>query len=400
MRIGVEATCWNHRRGYGRHLRSLLPALIETEPRDEYVVFLDGSGDDLYPLPAQARVVRLTTSRPTLAAAAADSGRSLADLWAMSRAISRARLDLLLFPTVYSYVPVTTSAAKVLMIHDVIAERFPKHVFPNRSERFRWRLKSALARAQADRLVTVSEYSRRGLIDHFGLRPEQVAVVGEAPDPVFRPIEPARLPSSVRGAGIEDHHRLVTYVGGFGPHKNLSRLFDAFARLTSEPRFDDVRLVLVGDYEHDSFSSEYQALRSDLRRQSHESKIVFAGFLPDEDLAQLLNRSAMLVLPSLMEGLGLPAIEAAACGIPAVVTRNSPLPELLGEGAIAVDPLRPAAIAEALTRWLDDSELRARAGRCALAAARGLSPLREAAELRNLLGQIPIADPVRYEQTA
>ena len=73
---------------------------------------------------------------------------------------------------------------------------------------------------------------------------------------------------------------------------------------------------------------------------------------------------------------------------------------MLGEGAIAVDPLRPAAIAEALTRWLDDSELRARAGRCALAAARGLSPLREAAELRNLLGQIPIADPVRYEQTA
>ena len=400
MRIGVDATCWNHRRGYGRHLRSLLPALIETAPRDEYVVFLDGLGDDLYPLPAHARAVRLTASRPTLAAAAADSGRSLADVWAMSRAISRARLDLLLFPTVYSYIPVATSAAKVLIIHDVIAERFPNHVFPGRAERLRWRLKSALARAQADRLVTVSEYSRRGLIDHFGLRPEQVAVVGEAPDPVFRRIGSARLPASARRLGITEHYRLIAYVGGFGPHKNLSRLFDAFSRLTVEPRFDDVRLVLVGDYEHDSFSSEYHTLRDNLRRQPHEAKIVFAGFLADEDLAELLNRSSMLVLPSLMEGLGLPALEAAACGIPAVVTRNSPLPDLLGEGAVAVDPLKPADIAEALTRWLDDPALRAGAGRAALIAARGLSPLRDAAELRNLLGQIPIADPVRYEQTA
>ena len=190
MRIGVEATCWNHRRGYGQHLRSLLPALIETEPSDEYVVFLDGSGDDIYPLPPQARVVRVAASRPTLTAAAAGSRRSLGDLWAISRALSRARLDCLLFPTVYSYVPVATAAAKVLMIHDVIAERFPDHVFPGRAERVRWRLKSALARAQADRLVTVSEYSRLGLIDHFGLPPDQVTVIGEAPEPIFQRSSP------------------------------------------------------------------------------------------------------------------------------------------------------------------------------------------------------------------
>ena len=108
----------------------------------------------------------------------------------------------------------------------------------------------------------------------------------------------------------------------------------------------------------------------------------------------------MLVLPSLMEGLGLPALEAAACGTPSVVTRNSPLPDLLGEGAIAVDPLNPAEITAAITRLLDDAKLRAHTGLAALAAARRLSPLRAAAQLRTLLGEIPIPTPQRHEQTA
>ena len=400
MRIGVEATCWNHRRGYGRHLRSLLPALIETEPHDEYVVFLDGSENDLYPLPPRARVVRVATSRPTLKAAALDSHRSLADLWAMSRALSSARLDCLLFPTVYSYVPVLTSAAKVLIIHDVIAESFPNAVFSTRAERVRWRLKSALARAQADRLVTVSDYSRRGLVERFGLSPQQITVGGEAPDPVFRPRPNAQLPTALRRFDITESHRLIAYVGGFGPHKNLVRLFDAFAGIAAEPRFDDLRLVLAGDFEHDLFSSEYRALRINLSGRPHESKVVFPGFLPDNDLAALLNRASLLVLPSLMEGLGLPALEAAACGIPAVVTRNSPLPELLGEGAVAVDPLSSTEIRDAITRLLDDSEFRTRTGRAALAATRRLSPRRAAAALRDLLDQLPISAPLRHEQTA
>ena len=400
MRIGVEATCWNHRRGYGRHLRSLLPALIEIEPRDEYVVFLDGWWSDLYPLPSEAQVVRVASSRPTLSAASADSHRSLADLWAMSRALSSERLDCLLFPTVYSYVPVLTSIPKVLMIHDVIAERYPGHVFPSLAERVRWRLKSALARVQSDRLVTVSDYSRRGLVEHFGTPPEGITVIGEAPDPVFQPRPNAQLPAAVRRLGIAPSDRIIAYVGGFGPHKNLPRLLEAFAQPAGESRYDDLRLVLVGDYENDPFSSEYPALKDSLLDRSHGSRVVFAGYLADEDLADLLNRSAMLVLPSLMEGIGLPALEAAACGIPAVVTRNSPLPELLGDGAIAVDPLSEAEIGQVITRLLDDHALRARMGRAALAAARRLNPRREAGALRDLLREMTGPTPLHHEQTA
>ena len=207
----------------------------------------------------------------------------------MSRALSSARLDCLLFPTVYSYVPVLTSAAKVLIIHDVIAERFPEHVFPGRAERIRWRLKSALARGQADRLVTVSDYSRRGLVEHFGLSAERVAVAGEAPDSIFRPRPEAQLPVPVGGLGITKNHRLIACVGGFGPHKNLPRLLEAFAQLVVEPRYDDLRLVLVGDLRKRPFFVGIPGAEGQSYSTGHTGHAVVFRRLswPDEDLADL-----------------------------------------------------------------------------------------------------------------
>ena len=104
-----------------------------------------------------------------------------------------------------------------------------------------------------------------------------------------------------------------------------------------------------------------------------------------------------------MEGIGLPALEAAACGIPAVVTRNSPLPELLGDGAIAVDPLSEAEIAPSdQLDLLDDhaTSFEPAMGRAALAAARRLNPRREAGALRDLLREMTGPTPLRHEQTA
>ena len=336
MRIGVDATCWNNRRGYGRHLRSLFHAVCSLDHSNEYVLFVDTPLDSLLqPLPP-AQLTQVGVSVPAAVAAKAEGRRSLADAWSMSRALSSADLDCLIFPTLYSYVPVLTRAKKVLIIHDVIAERLPQHVFPNQTGRMWWRLKSELARAQADRIVTVSEYSRRALIAEFGLEADRVKVVGEAPDPIFRPLAEAALPAAVTShRGVKGHGRLLSYVGGFGPHKNLSRLLDAFEKLTAQPRFDDLLLVLVGDYETDPFYSGYGELRKRIAGSAIEQRVLFPGFLPDEDLVQLMNCSSLIVLPSLMEGFGLPAVEAAACGIPVVATEQSPLKQLLGDGVLS-----------------------------------------------------------------
>ena len=388
MRIGVDATCWNNRRGYGRHLRSLLAALSEVDQRHEYKLFIDGPLIEPVNVPKNAEAVLVETSVPAAEAARADGSRSLRDMWAVSRALSRAAVDCLFFPTVYSYVPVFSRAIKLLMIHDVIAERLPEHVFPTLAGKTRWRLKVALARRQADWILTVSEFSRQALVEQFGLKPEKVKVIGEAPHPIFRQLPDPTIPAELIEKVVQPSSRLVTYVGGFSPHKNLSRLLDAFAGIASEPNFRDVLLVLVGDYASDPFYSCYPELRQKLAGSGIESRVVFTGFLPDSDLVRLLNCSSMLVLPSLMEGFGLPAVEAAACGIPVVATRESPLPELLEGGALTIDPEQTDDLQRAMTSLLNDDSLRRKMGREAFRAAGRLSWEQAARQWLSLLEEV------------
>jgi glycosyltransferase involved in cell wall biosynthesis len=175
-------------------------------------------------------------------------------------------------------------------------------------------------------------------------------------------------------------------VGGFGPHKNLPRLLDAFAKIAAEPRFADVTLVLAGDHSGDAFYSEYARLRRRVEELKLRSRAVFTGYLPDEELVALLNCSAFLVLPSLMEGYGLPAIEAAACGLAVLVTKNSPIPELLGEGAVSVDPDRTEEIYHGMMRLLEDSGLRSGMGATARVAAEKLTWEQAARELVRVVG--------------
>ena len=147
MRIGVDATCWLLPRGFGRHVRGLLPALRSIDRSNAYTFFTDSAAAaaELDSMSAgEARLVK--TSTPTLAAAAAGRSRSLSDLLAMSRAMADCALDLLLFPTVYTYVPVVSRARKLLMIHDVTGERYPELTLDSQRARLLWRIKGMLAR--------------------------------------------------------------------------------------------------------------------------------------------------------------------------------------------------------------------------------------------------------------
>ena len=371
MQIGVDATCWHNTRGYGRHARALLAALLRGDRRNHYVLITDSPAafDALSP---EVEVRRVTASVPTVEAASARGRRGLRDMWRMSRALAAPDLDLLLFPTVYSYVPVFSRAKKVVMIHDVIAEKYPQLTVPRPLARCLWKVKTALGRWQAHALVTVSEHSRRGLVEHFRLVPERVYVVGEASDPVFRALADRQPTPRLVRLGLADG-RLLVYVGGFSPHKNLETLLAAFARIAAQDDLADVRLVLVGEYEKEVFHSYHGTIRRQVEHLGLRPRVVFTGFLPDEELVALLNRATALALPSLLEGFGLPAVEAAACGCPVVATTASPLPELLRDGGLFVDPLDRPGWERALLDVLRSEELRQRLRQEGLAAAQRLT---------------------------
>ena len=383
MQIAVDATCWENLRGYGRQARGVLSALVRMDDSNRYVFLVDG---DPVGLPPEAEVRLIKNSLPAAMAASANGHRSFSDLWRMSRALSAREFDLLLFPTVYSYVPVYSRAKKVVMIHDIIAESFPELTIPKQSARLFWNAKVTLGRWQADALVTVSEYSRQGIVKHFRIAPERVSVVGEASDPIFRVLDHPAPSARLRSLGIKVDGRSVVYVGGFGPHKNLERLITAFAALQSE--FADVNLIMVGEYEREVFHSSFQKLKSIVQELGLANRVIFTGHLADDDLVTLLNLATVLVLPSLMEGFGLPAIEAAACGCPVIATKASPLPSLLGDSALYIEPSNQEELETALNRVLSSAKLRRRMRESGLAAARQLTWEAAARQMINVIQRV------------
>jgi len=386
MRIAVDATCWHNRRGYGRHARALLRALAALDHGNRYTLFLD-SIEDAEPTPPECEVRILRAAVPTFRAASATGHRTLADMGRMSRALSSREFDVVLFPTIYSYVPVFSSARKLIMVHDIIADTYPKLTIPGARERLFWNIKVRLGYWQADALITVSEYSRAGILKRFRVNPRNLFVVGEAADPIFRRLDkPVPGPNLLR-VGVDGSRRMALYVGGFSPHKNLEALITAFSRIAARTEFADLLLVMVGDTTGDAFLTCVGALKAQIDALGLGERVIFTGYLDDEDVVVLMNRSSVLALPSLMEGFGLPAVEAAACGCPVVATRESPLEKLLGEAGIYVGP-DAAGIEEAMVRVLSSEELQAHMRTCGLAAARCLTWQAAAGQMMNVIDRV------------
>src|SRR6476659_9850998 len=131
MRIGVDATCWGNARGYGRHARGLLSTLVRIDQSNRYAFFLDSEAY-LPNLPPEADIRMVRNSTPAIIAASTNGHRSVIDLCRMSRAMSDRDIDLLLFPTISTFVPLFSRAKKVILIHDVIAEKYPALTLPGR----------------------------------------------------------------------------------------------------------------------------------------------------------------------------------------------------------------------------------------------------------------------------
>lgn len=394
MRVGVDATCWSNPRGYGRFTRNLLAALLAEPDGRQYVLFIDRATYEHcpWPLPAGAEVVVVETQMAPSAAASAHGRRSLADLWRMSSAVASRKLNAFFFPSVYTWFPTPPGLRVLLGVHDVIAETYAQQVFPGRLQRTLWNVKGWLGRRQATYIVTVSDYARDRIAAHFHWPAERLWVVGEAPAPIFRPLaERGATVAALAAHGLAPDARYIMCLGGLNPHKNLSMLLDVLGQLHADRRYAGLHLVLVGPAEEDTFTPGAGALREHLRSLGLQDAVHFTGFIDDEEVVAWLNGALALVMPSLEEGFGLGAVEAAACGTPVIATCNSPLPQLLAGGGLFVDPRQPEQLAGALKLLLDDEDRRRCLGETALRRARELTWPRAAGQFRGLLDKLEAA---------
>jgi glycosyltransferase involved in cell wall biosynthesis len=270
----------------------------------------------------------------------------------------------------------------VVGIHDTTTLDFPELTLPTRRARWLWRLKERHALRRAARVFTVSSAARAAVASRFGLEEERIAVVPEAPDPVFHPRPAGDAAPDLAALGLTPGPFLL-YAAGISPHKNVETLLDAFAVLEQPPP-----LVLVGALEDEPYLSAAASVRDRIERLPPGHRAVLTGFVPDEALARLYSDALVVVCPSLAEGFGLPPVEAAACGAPTLLSDLPAHRETLGAGALYFPPTDSAALARELTRLLEDAELRSSLAARGREAVAPLSWDTSAERLRELVHEV------------
>lgn len=380
VRVGVDATSWANRRGFGRFARNAVGRLVETDGETRYVFLADADDADGLGLPAGAEVQAVPLAR---AAAVSGGTRSVRDLLRLTQAARRARLDAFLFPSLYTWFPVVGTPT-VVGVHDTILEEHPELTVPSRRERAAAGLKHRAGIRTARELFTVSEASRRAIARRFRLDPARLAVVPEAPDPVFSPRSGETLAAGLSAAGLAPGERFFVTFGGISPHKNVERLVEAYAALRAADPGAPL-LVLVGDLDGEAYLSSAAAVRARIAQHRLEGAVRLAGFVSDETLACLCSAATAVVVPSLAEGFGLPAVEAAASGAPLALSDLPAHRETLGDAALFFPPESTEALTGALARLAGDESLRRDLSARARAAVAGLTWDAAAAELGTLI---------------
>ncbi len=354
MKIGIDGSCLSNRRGFGRFARQLLDALSWQATDHRFTVFVDRPSCDAVDIPECFDRVIVDVGAAPSRAASAQGRRRWRDMLAMGRAVARSGIDLMFFPATYSFFPVWNVRKLVITMHDTLPLTHPELVFPTLSGRLAWRVKETAAARLADRIVTVSEASRRAVKAWSGWPDHKICVITEGPDPIFQPRagDPEAL-AVLRRLAISADARYLLYVGGLSPHKNLLRLVEAFAQAAPP----GVTLVLTGDVQ-DVFHTHVPEIREAIRQHSVSDRVIMTGFVPDDDLVFLYSRAYALVQPSLLEGFGLPAVEAMACGTPVISSCAGSLPEVVGEAGVYFDPTDVDSMSGAIGSFLNDERQR------------------------------------------
>ena len=208
-----------------------------------------------------------------------------------------------------------------------------------------------------DKLIAVSEFGKKEIVEYYGIKPGKVAVIYNATEErVASGGHPHSSEQDLRDDifkkfGIKSP--FILSVGRLDPHKNILRLIDAYKK--SRENGIEENLVLVGGRHLPEYSRKVEEKISSLELKDH---VCIAPFIPDEDLLEVYRAARALVYPSLHEGFGLPILEAMLAGTPAAVSNTTALPEIAGGAALLFDPNDTESISSAIVKIVSDGKLR------------------------------------------
>jgi glycosyltransferase involved in cell wall biosynthesis len=341
MRLAVEVTtCTATRSGIGYYTEHLVDGLLETRAAGDELVLISNRE----PSPELAR---------RWAGHLHVEGASIRALWMQGDApgmLSRLGADLAVFPNYV--VPLASPCPSLVVVHDLALVHMPELFTVRKRVVMRALMRQSIA--AATRVATVSEASRQDIARWLKVEPARIAILPGAAHPSCAPA-PTDEVTAVRER-YHLHKPYVLTVGTLEPRKNLLTLLDAFDALGDRAR--ELELVVVGGRGwHD------RALVHALEARAPHGRVHWLGYVPERDLVALYTGARLFVYPSRFEGMGLPVVEAMACGAPVIASDVPALREVGGDAATFVAPGDPQALATGIAGVLaraDDEAARAR----------------------------------------
>jgi glycosyltransferase involved in cell wall biosynthesis/2-polyprenyl-3-methyl-5-hydroxy-6-metoxy-1,4-benzoquinol methylase len=236
----------------------------------------------------------------------------------------------------------------VIVVHDLQYLSYPQ--FFSDRERYERDKDFRQSARLAAKLVCVSEYVRKTVLEHSEVAPDRVAAIHTR---LCRRLHRTQDDASgmLARLGVQSG-RFLVYPANFWLHKNHEMLLTAWGLYRAQHPESDLKLVCTGVP-----GERMAALVWAAQRMGLDADVVFAGYLPDDEFAALLETCCAVIFPSLYEGFGLPVLEAMASGKPVLCSHATSLPEIAGDAALFFDPRKPQDIAGAVERIENDTEL-------------------------------------------
>lgn len=323
--------------GIGRYMKCLVEAILKQRTEHEYLLLLPLNHPEISNSNF-ANVTRVFPRSPYY---------SIREQIELPRILREQKVDLLHSP--HFLLPLSRQCPAVVTIHDVIYLACPEDL-PSRLGRAYYTAMMHASARMAKRIITDSEFSKNEIVRYLHVDPEKIAVIYPAVDARFQEsCEPAFLESILRKHSIDRDY--IFYTGIYKPRKNHEGLLRAFNVFLSSGL--DAKLVIsgpIGDGER-----QLRALASTF---GISERVIFTGFVDDDELHALYSGARVYACPSLYEGFGFTVLEAMASGIPVVCSRAASLPEVGGDAALYADAENAEEFAKALHAVFADGYLR------------------------------------------
>lgn len=263
-----------------------------------------------------------------------------------SQLLKKTNPDLIHITSLFEvyYLDIPDNIPSVVTLYDIIPLLFPKKYFRN-EKALVWYLKRLEQVKKASKIITISNSSKKDFVKVLKILPEKIEVVYGGVDERFKVVEKRGVERILKKYGIKNRYILTVSTHSF--HKNTERIFEVIKKF-------NLNLVVVCNLT----SFEERDWRNQIKKLKVEDKVILTNFVSDKDLPALFCGAEIFLSPSLYEGLGLPVLEAFACGCPVITSNTSSLPEVGGNAVLYVNPYEKEDIKKTIAKLLNDQKLR------------------------------------------